>query len=72
MEAYMAKPAHIDDETLDEYLVYLDSVRESGVTNMFGAAQYLVAQFNMPRADARAVLAHWMETFSERHQEEGR
>ena len=45
------------------HLQYLDTLRESGVTNMFGAADYLVAEFGMTKSFARKVLAYWMETF---------
>jgi len=52
---------------MEEYLQYLDALRESGDTNMFGAAPYLVREFGMEIGQARAVLRTWMETFSERH-----
>jgi len=52
----------------DEHLQYLDDLRESGVTNMFGAASYLEAGFyELDRAAAKAVLAYWMKTFEVRH-----
>lgn len=43
---------------------YLDALRESGVTNMFGASPYLENRFGMTRRDARASLLAWMESFS--------
>lgn len=51
-----------------KYYEYLDGLRESGVTNMFGAAPYLLNQFHeLDKALARKVLADWMETFHLRH-----
>ena len=50
----------------DEQLEYLDALRESGVTNMFGAAPYVEREFGLSRTDARAVLTFWMRTFAER------
>ena len=47
----------------DEMLVYLDGLRESGVTNMFGAGSYVEADFDLNRKDANTVLKYWMETF---------
>ena len=47
----------------DEYLEYLDELRESGVTNMFGAGSYLEEEFGLTRNDARTVLMYWMNTF---------
>ena len=51
----------------DEVFQYLDLLRESGVTNMFGAASYVAEQFGLDRATARDYLGEWMRTFSERH-----
>lgn len=51
----------------DEMLEYLDELRESGITNMFGAGSYLEDEFDLPRKDASAVLLYWMSSFSERH-----
>lgn len=50
----------------NEHLEYLDDLRESGKTNMFGAAQYLTGVFRVNRIDAREILGYWMKTFSER------
>ena len=47
-----------------EHFVYLDELRESGVTNMFGAGEYLEAEFGMDRKEARIVLQLWMNQFS--------
>lgn len=55
------------ENTVNEYFEYLDNLRESGVTNMFGAAPYLQQAFGLSRYEARDVLLKWMETFSERH-----
>lgn len=51
----------------EEHFEYLDELRESGRTNMFAAAQFLTDEKDVPRNDARKYLAHWMETFSDRH-----
>ena len=53
----------------DEYLEYLDALRESGATNMYGAVPYLTDEFDLSRLDASATLAYWMKSFSERHHE---
>ena len=50
-----------------EMFEYLDELRASGETNMYGAAPYLEAEFDLTERDARAVLQRWMETFAERH-----
>lgn len=51
---------------LTEYLEYLDGLRESGITNMYGATPYLMEEFELDRREAGAVLVEWMQTFSER------
>lgn len=48
----------------DYHLHYLDALRESGATNMFGAASFLMRDYRMSRDRAVAVLAFWMQTFA--------
>ena len=45
------------------HLRYLDNLRESGVTNMWGASTYLVNAFNLSQSNAQKVLFYWMESF---------
>lgn len=52
---------------LDEHLQYLDSLRESGETNMMGARPYLQDVFDLESKEAGAILVYWMKTFSSRH-----
>jgi hypothetical protein len=50
------------------YFDFLDELRESGVTNMFGATPYLRKAFvELNEKDARDILTEWMKTFGERH-----
>lgn len=52
------------DFVTDEHLEYLDDLRESGVTNMFGARQYVQGAFpELSEKEAGAVLGYWMKTF---------
>ena len=46
-----------------EYFEYLDALRESGVTNMFGAGAYLENRFDLSRYEARDILFEWMDSF---------
>jgi hypothetical protein len=59
--------AELLNDVPEEQLVYLDALRESGITNMFGATPYLISRFHLTNKRARQVLAYWMETFAERH-----
>ena len=47
-----------------EMFEYLDTLRESGVTNMFGAGPYLEQAFDIGRREAKAVLLEWMKQYS--------
>ena len=53
--------------TEQEMFEYLDDLRASGETNMYGAAPYLQDEFGLDRREARAVLQRWMQTFEDRH-----
>jgi len=46
-----------------EEFSYLDHLRRSGVTNMFGAGEYLQRDFNMNRHEAKEVLMAWMNNY---------
>jgi len=54
----------------EKYYEFLDNLRESGVTNMFGATEYLMEAFSdLLEVKAREILRSWMKTFSDRHPE---
>lgn len=48
---------------MSEYFDYLNELRESGETNMFGAGQYLQNEFGLGRYEARDILKQWMESY---------
>ena len=58
------------DFVTDEMLEYLDDLRESGVTNMGGAAPYVAAAFDLGRSESLAELTYWMRTLGERQPRE--
>ncbi len=60
----------------EEHLIFLDELRDSGDTNMYGAGAYLDSEFPELSDDtpsfhssqkARDILAYWMKSFTERH-----
>lgn len=62
------KPARV----LETHLLYLDALRESGVTNMYGACPYLIDEFpELSEEQAGGILVYWMRTFTIRHQLDG-
>jgi hypothetical protein len=44
-----------------EEFIYLNRLRESGQTNMWGAAPYLTIEFDMTAREAKQVLMDWMK-----------
>jgi hypothetical protein len=54
-----------------EHFQYLDKLRESGATNMYGAAPYLQQVFGMSKNDARDVLLDWMKNFDDKSRRGG-
>jgi len=54
-------------ELEDRVFDYLDVLRESGITNMFGAGPYVEEAFDLKRRVARDLVIKWMTTFEDRH-----
>jgi len=44
-----------------EIFKYLDELRDSGVTNMFGAVPYILEEFDVTRKEAKEYLINWMK-----------
>lgn len=47
------------------YYAFLDSLRESGKINMFGAPMVLVTAFGIPLSEARIIFRDWVAQFNE-------
>ncbi len=47
----------------EENKEYLDDLRESGITNMFGASPFLADEFGLDDKEAREILSEWMKSF---------
>jgi hypothetical protein len=54
----------------DDHLEFLDDLRESGATNMFGAGAYVEQGFGLNRKEANTIVGYWMKSFEERHKED--
>jgi hypothetical protein len=49
-----------------EVMEYLNVIRDSGVTNMFGATPYIMDEFeHLSRTEATRILKLWMGNFNE-------
>lgn len=53
-----------ESKKMSEYFSYLNVLRESGRTNMFGAGAYLMDEFGLTRQEARKVLMEWMRSYN--------
>jgi len=51
----------------ENVFTYLDALRESGITNMFGASPYIEDKFGVSDKEARKLLLKWIKTFDQRH-----
>lgn len=51
------------DYVKKEHLIFLDALKESGITNMYGARPYLMQEFHdLKGEEARKIMSYWMET----------
>lgn len=44
--------------------LYLEWLRRSGQTNMYGAVPYLMEEFWLDEEEAKQVLVNWMENYN--------
>ena len=56
----------------NEVFLYLEELKMSGETNMFGAGKYLENRFEMTKKQARDMLSLWMKSYykNDEHEEE--
>jgi hypothetical protein len=57
--------ANIKEGVEKEMFTFLDALRDTGVTNMFGAGPYLSREFGLDKREAREILAKWMRSKEE-------
>ena len=63
IQEFFSKP--LEENVDKKYSDFLVALRDSGITNMFGAAPYLQAEFGLDKREAREILANWMRSFGE-------
>lgn len=57
-------------KTENKYWIFLENLRRSGVTNMYGAAPYLEEMFDLTREEANKILLDWMRNYNRDDYEE--
>jgi len=60
----------IFDEISNEVFLYLEELRESGITNMFGAHQYVMEDFEVSKAMAIKLVKTWMDNYNNKENKE--
>lgn len=48
-----------------EMFRYLENLRQSGITNMFGAGPYLAGAFGISSREASTILMKWMKNYEQ-------
>lgn len=51
--------------TEQEVLEFLNTLRNSGAINMYGARPYIVENFGLSRKESDKLLTLWMDNFNE-------
>lgn len=51
-------------KTTNKCWIYLEKLRRSGDTNMFGATPYLMVEFGLSRQEAIKILSDWMKNYN--------
>jgi hypothetical protein len=55
----------MQEHTIEELFEYLSNLRDSGVTNMYGATPYLMNEFGLNREFAQHILLLWFKSFDD-------
>lgn len=63
--------SQINENEISDELEYLETLRRSGVTNMYGAAPYLKSQFGHDIVRCREILCYWMDNYDRLSEERG-
>ena len=50
--------------TTNKYWLFLENLRKSGITNMYGAASYIEQVFGVSHNEAVEILADWMKNYN--------
>ena len=50
--------------TSNKYWVFLEKLRRSGKTNMFGAAPYVELEFGVSHEEAIKIVGDWMKNYN--------
>ena len=67
----MTQLPQLTEADKEDIFQFLDRLRESGATNMFGARPYIMQEYpDLSDTHAGMLLSEWMQTFETRHPRE--
>ena len=58
------------NQNKNEVFLYLEELKESGITNMFGASSFIMADFKCSQYMSRRYLSAWMKNYQKEYDEE--
>lgn len=61
----MMEPGHTHDPSEEDVFAFLVNLRDSGVTNMWGAGPFVAERFGIDRKEGGAWLAKWIGSFDD-------
>lgn len=50
--------------TDNKYWIFLEELRRSGVTNMYGSAPYVEREFGVSHKEAIRIVSDWMQNYN--------
>lgn len=50
--------------TDNKYWIFLEELRRSGVTNMYGSAPYVEREFGVSHKEAIKIVSDWMKNYN--------
>ena len=56
--------------TKNKYWIFLEDLRRSGITNMFGAVPYIMEVFEVNYDIAKTILVDWMKNYNPKDYED--
>lgn len=51
------------------FYIFLEDLRQSGITNMYAASPYLVKHYDLEKKKANDVLRSWMKNYTQLKQD---
>jgi hypothetical protein len=67
---FNAKRPSVEGIDTDTVMQYLDTLRASGITNIFGAPAYIQNEFGCTKKESSEFFKYWVDSFGTRNKGE--